>query len=82
MKQNGILENQKTLLEQAMEAEITEEMDAKEKAHIEKLKKTCYTLRTVIFAGLLCNIITQNNHIFRRNFIEKTPRRDRGNLPR
>ncbi len=38
MKEMEIPENSKTLLEQAMEAEITEDMNEEERAHYEKLK--------------------------------------------
>ena len=66
MKQNGILENQKTLLEQAMEAEITEEMDAKEKAHIEKLKKD-----SLYFLKLDANNLTEEQQAFIVKYIDE-----------
>ena len=66
MKKNGIVMNQQTLLEQAMEAEITEEMDAKEKTYLEKLKKD-----SIYFSKLDANNLTEEQQAFVVNYMDE-----------
>ena len=66
MKESGISENQKTLLEQAIDVELTEEMDKEERAYYEKLKTD-----SIYFSELDADNLSEEEQTFVVNYMDE-----------